>query len=116
MKDLPSSFSMPPGQESHKYFRNLLIEFKKLLKKSKDIDALQWEMDRILDASKELTWKIDRNKIIKQETGEKAVSKVWHEFKRYLQDLEKSSSKANYQDLFDAIEEIELMLNNFDLK
>lgn len=116
MNALPSSFSMPPGQDPHKYFHNLLIEFKKLLKRSKEIAALQIEMEKLLNASKDMSWKSHRDKTFKKEIGEKACAKVWSEFKRYLAALEKKLPSTNYQDLIDAIEDLETLLENFEVK
>lgn len=112
MKELPVNFGMSPGQDYHKYFHNLLIEFKKLLKKSKDISELKAEMNSLINASKTLTWKENR----KHGTGEQACSKVWHEFKRYIESLEKKEPKASAQYLIEAIEEIEILLKNFEVK
>lgn len=116
MNNLPSSFAMRPGQDPHNYFRNLCIEFKKLLKDSDDIDLLQDEMLILINASKEMKWNEDHKKPLKQEVGEKAMAKLWHEFQRYIDGLEKSPAKANRQDLLDAFNEVERLLKNFDIK
>jgi len=116
MSKLPSGFAMKPGQDPHNYFRNLCIEFKKLINQTVDIDMLQDEMDKLINAGKEMKWNENHKLPLKQESGEKAMSKVWHEFQRYVEALQKSSSKANRQDLLDALGEIERMLKNFDVK
>lgn len=116
MNNLPSSFTTRPGQDPHSYFRNLCIEFKKLLKDSKDIDLLQDEMSVIINASKDMKWNENHKKPLKQEVGEKAMAKLWHEFRRYIDALEKSPSKVNHQDLLDAFAEVERLLRNFDIK
>lgn len=116
MKDLPSSFKVPPGQDPHSYFKNLCIEFKKLLKESKDTDLLQNEMVKLINASKDLQWNEDHKKPLKWEAGEKAISKVWDEFKIYINQLSSEKEDYNYQDLLDAIEEIQRMIDNFDVR
>jgi hypothetical protein len=116
MNKLPSNFTMQPGQDPHSYFRNLCIEFKKLIKESDDVNLLQNEMETLINASKDMKWNEDHKKPLKQEAGEKAISKLCNEFRRYVDNLRKSSSKANYQDLLAAFSEIERMLNNFDIK
>ena len=115
MSKLPSSFSMRPGQDPHNYFRNLCIEFKKVLKQTDDVELLQQEMEKLMNASKEMKWNEKHNIPLKQETGEKAIAKVWHEFQRYMTALEKSS-KVDHQDLLDALDQIEVLLRNFDVK
>lgn len=116
MKKLPSNFTMQPGQNPHSYFRNLCIEFIKLLKESDDVDLLQDEMGKLINASKDMKWNEDHNKPLKQEAGEKAISKLFNEFRRYVNNLRNTSSKSNYQDLLDAFSEIERMLNKYDIK
>ena len=114
MNDLPASYKTSPGQNPHSYFRNLCIEYKKILKTSKDINLLQNEMDKLINASKELKWREDLKKPLNQEAGEKAIAKVWHEFQRYIETLT-SSSNANFQDLLTSLDEIERMVANFDV-
>lgn len=115
-KELPSSYMIKPGQDPHKYFRNLCIEFIKLLKRSKDVELLQIEMEKLFNASKDLTWKEDHNKPLKQEVGEKALAKVWHEFKVYIGQLISGKEGYNFQDLIDALNEVEVMIKAFEVK
>ena len=115
MNNLPPSFSMPPGQNPHSYYRNLCIEFKKILNETKDILILQKEMNKLLSASKEMNWKEEKLEIWKKNDGKKAIDKVWYEFKRYIHDLQTSKEKANTQDLLDAIEEIQRQVSNLDI-
>lgn len=109
--DIPTSFSMPPGESQHKYFRNLCIEFKKLVKKSDDLDLLQFEMEKLINASKQINWEHKSTDKFKKDKAEKTLSKVWTEFDRYFMNLKDNKDKSNMQDLLDAIEEVESLIS-----
>jgi len=107
---LPANFSEEPGEELHRYFRNALIEFKKVVKYSKDIDQLQIEMERFLNASKELNWHHKNPQAYSKDKAEKATGKVWTEFKRYIMDLQSNPQKVSSQALIDALSNVEQMV------
>jgi len=107
---LPENFSGNPGEEPHRYFRNALIEFKKVVKSSKDIDQLQIEMERFLNASKQLDWHHKNPQAYRKDEAEKATGKVWTEFKRYIMSLQSNPHKIGPQDLIDAITTVEKMV------
>lgn len=113
---LPSSFSSNPNQDPHKYFKNLLIDFKKEIKGAVDTDALQEKMSTVINASKELLYKDNHQKAIfhKPET-KKAIEKIWTEFDRYILTIQKEPSKANAQDLLDAIAIVETHISENDI-
>jgi len=109
---LPANFSGKPGEEPHRYFRNSLLEFKKVVKTSKDIDQLQIEMERFLNASKQLDWHHKNPQAYRKDEAEKATGKVWTEFKRYIMGLQSKSQKVSPQDLIDALSKVEQMVLN----
>ncbi|NGX34810.1 MAG: hypothetical protein K1060chlam1_01166 [Candidatus Anoxychlamydiales bacterium] len=113
---LPSSFSSNPDQDPHKYFKNLLIDFKKEIKAAVDPDALEEKMSMIINASKEMLYKDNHKKAIfhKPET-KKALDKVWTEFDRYILTIQKNPSEANCQDLLNAVEMVETLIDENDI-
>lgn len=113
---LPSSFSSNPDQDPHKYFKNLIIDFKKEIKGAVDTDALQEKMSTLINASKELIYKDTHKKDIfhKPET-KKAIEKIWTEFDRYILTIQKEPSKANAQDLLEAIAIVETYISENDI-
>jgi hypothetical protein len=106
-KNVPYNFSSPTGQEPRHYFRNLCFEFKKTINKTKDSNTLEIEMENIINACKDLKWKEPKNKDVwKKAEGEKALLKLFAEFKRYVKELKENSSNANNKYLLDALDEI----------
>ena len=111
---LPSNFSTPPGEEPHRYFRNICLDFIKKIKSSKDIDELQVEMERFLSASKEMDWHHKNTGVYHKDEGNKAVWKVWTEFKRYVMDLSSSNPHpGNPEDLLMAVQEVQRLVDSF---
>lgn len=108
---LPTNFSSPPSEEPHRYFRNLCIEFRKLVLHSKDSLTLQQEMEKFLNASKEMTWERHNTGVYHKDEGEKAAQKVWVEFKRYIDNHLNSS-----QDLLEAISAVEQLINSLKVR
>jgi len=107
---LPANFSGMPTAELHRYFRNSLIEFKKVVKSSTNIDQLQDEMERFLNASKELDWHHKNPQAYRKDEAVKATDKVWAEFKRYVMGLQSNPHKVSPQDLIDALSIVEQMV------
>ncbi len=113
MTDLPSSFSSLPDQDPHKYFRNILIAFKKEIEGACDIDSLQEKMQDILNAAKEMKYKTNNHSAkYKKDESEKALEKIWTEFNRYIKTLQNHPDKANNQDLLESVQEVERLINN----
>lgn len=112
---LPANFSAPPGEEPHRYFRNICIEFKKLLKSTKDMDALQIEMEKFLNAAKALDWRHKTSGVYHKDQGEKAADKVWTEFKRFIMVLATNPHRANPHDLIDAVSDIERLIESLNV-
>jgi hypothetical protein len=109
---LPANFSEQPAEDPHKYFRNILIQFRKTIKSSKDADLLQDQMAQFIDASRQMNWHHKQSGVYHKDQGEKAADKVWTEFKRYAQDLQMHPHQANPQDLLEALGEIERLVNS----
>jgi hypothetical protein len=112
---LPANFEGMPGEEPHRYFRNLCIEFKKCIKDSPSIDDLQDKMEDFLNVSKEMNWHNKTSGVYHKEAGDKAVAKVWNEFKRYLFALGSHRGAANPQDLLDSLSEIERIIRALEV-
>ena len=113
---LPSSFSSNPDQDPHKYFKNLIIDFKKEVKGAVDSEALEEKMSMIINASKEMQYTDNHKKGIyhKPET-KKALDKLFSEFDRYILTIQKNPSEANAQDLLDAIAIVETLISENDI-
>ena len=116
MTDLPSSFSSLPDQDPHKYFKNILKDFKKEIQQALDIDALQEKMQTLINASKEMKYLDNRQtSIYHKPATTKALTRIWNEFDRYILIAQKNPSKANPQDLLDAIALVESLLIENDI-
>lgn len=110
---LPNNFASQPAEDPHRYFRNICHDFVKKVKTSKNIDLLQEEMERFINASREMNWHNKNTDVYHKDAGEKATDKVWSEFKRYIFGLLSSqSSRANSQDLLNALAEVERLIHN----
>jgi hypothetical protein len=108
--NLPVNFSTPPGKEPHRFFRNLCIEFKKLLQSSKDLTKLEAVMGDFLNASKEMNWHNKNTGVYHKAEGDKIVSKVWNEFKRYTLTLQ-SGTQADPEFVLTAIDDAISLIN-----
>lgn len=106
MKELPSNFSSPTGQQPRKYFSNLCKEFIKMVQKKTEIDTLEFEMEKLMNASKDLKWPKGTKDVYHKPEGEKAADKIFDEFKKYIQLIKKTPSKANDKYLLDALQEV----------
>lgn len=116
MANLPSSFSSLPDQNHHKYFKNLLTDFKKEIQGALDIDALQEKMQELINAAKEMKYLNNNQKgIYHLPPASKALSKLWKEFDRYIFTAQKIPGNANPQDLLDAIAIVESLLVENDI-
>jgi hypothetical protein len=109
---LPANFSGYPKDELHRYFRNLCIEFKKVIHASKNSDDLLDQMERFMNASKEMDWHHHTTGVYRKDAGEKAVGKVWSEFKRYIHDLQVAPETAVAEDLLDSLAQMEQLIES----
>lgn len=111
MQELSPSYSSLPDEDPHKYFKNLLIDFKKEIEAAIDVAALQEKMLMLINASKQMSY-LDNHptSIYHKPETKKALNKVWKEFDRYILTYQKNPSKANPQDLLDALSIVESLL------
>lgn len=103
---LPSKaqgYSGFPEEENVRYFRNTIIQFKKAIQFSKNIDELNEEMERFMNACRRVVWPHKTSETFRKDDGEKAVGKVVSEFQRYIADMKKNGTEATRQDLLDAL-------------
>jgi hypothetical protein len=114
--ELPVNFESAPGREPHKTFRNTCIEFKKLIKSTKDIGELRQEMQKFIEEAKQMNWQKKNTGVYHKQEGEKLVDKVFSEFKRYMNDLEPYLNKADPHDLLEALEVLVVYINNYQVK
>jgi hypothetical protein len=114
--EIPANYGTAPGEEPRHYFRNICIAFKKTLQETKSIPKLQQAMGDFLNAAKAMRWHHKHEEIYRKDEGEKAMQKVWNEFKRYLIALEKNPEEAKPQDVMEAILEIERLIRNISVE
>ena len=71
------SFSSNPDQSPHKYFKNLLLKFKKEIKKNTEKTYLEEKMEDLINAAKQMIY-IDspKNSIFHKPETQKAIEKV----------------------------------------
>lgn len=103
---LPPSFSGAPGEDIHHYFHNVLLEFKKLIHRSQNIEELEMQMETIINACRDMTWGEENGAICKKSEAEKLFDKLYEEFKRYIEDLQKDLNRANVVDLSFTLQEV----------
>lgn len=111
--ELPANFESPPGEEPHRAFRNTCIEFKKLLKTSKNIPELNQQMEKFMGESKQLHWQSKNTAVYHKDEGKKLTDKVLTEFKRYMTDLEPYLNRADPAPLIEAIKMVERFIDNY---
>ncbi len=109
MSSLPVNFSGAPSEELHHHFRNICIEFQKTIKQSTDIRALDEQIDRFIDTSKQINWHHRNSGVYHKDEGAKACERVCSEYMRYRTGLQKDQG-VNPQDLIDALLGVEQLL------
>jgi hypothetical protein len=112
---LPTNFSGQPGEDLHHHFRNLCLVLKKTLRTSKNREELREVMEQFLSASKEMKWEHVKSDVFHKDEGIKAVSKVQTEFDRYVKELSRGAQPA-FQNLLDALSEVERLVNSLKVK
>lgn len=113
---LPPSFSGMPVEEQCHYYRTVCIEFKKVIKSSKNVAELQEQIDRFLSASREVQWPDHTSGSYHKDEVEKAVQKVANQFRRYVQTLEKEPEKAQHEDLLNALILVETQIDQLKIR
>src|SRR5580692_1448917 len=110
---LPTNFGKGPTEEPHRFFRNVCIQFRKTILSSKNYKALEPEIENFINASKEMNWHVKHSDVYHKDQGEKAVQKVLSECDRYYKALIEAPSKAVAQDLLDALDNLERLIDSF---
>ena len=110
---MPAAYSNP-SQSPHKYFKYLLVSFKKEIINFSKIEELEEKMQAIINAAKDLTF-IDNHKknIFHKPEAEKILDRIFSEFKRYITTLKKEKNTSS-QDLLKSIEIAINTLDNLD--
>jgi hypothetical protein len=111
--ELPANFESAPGGDLHRYFRNACIEFKKVIKATRDISELQQEMQVLIDASKQMNWHTKNTGVQHKDEGAKTVDKLFAEFKRYITDLQTKPSAADPAHLLNALDLMEQFIKSY---
>ena len=109
---LPANFSGVPQEQLHHHFRTVCVEFKKIIKSSKEINELDVQMDRFINICKEMNWQSKNADVYRKNEAEKAVNKIVNEYRRYIKALQTDSENAIAQDLTAAISEVESLLHS----
>ncbi len=110
---LPANFAGQPGEELHRIFRNTCIEFKKLIKSSKNIQELEQEMLKFIGECKAMDWHTNSTGVYHKDEGKKLAEKILAEFKRYKNDLEPLLNKADPTNLLNALDAMEQYVKNY---
>ena len=106
-ENIPYNFSSNPDINLHKYFKNLILEFQKMVESSKDTDVLQFEMEKVLNASKQMKWKMKKKEVYSKDEVEKIMKKLFNEFDRYISDLLYRPSDANNIYLLEILKKVQ---------
>ena len=111
--ELPRNFESAPGQEPHRAFRNLCIEFKKILKSSKKVAELNRVMEKFIDEGKQMNWHAKTTGVYHKDEGKKLTEKVLSEYQRYVKDLEPYLNRADPSPVIEALILLEQFVSNF---
>jgi len=111
---LPTNFSGLPGEEIRHYFRNLCIDFRKAVK-DKDRGEIEQQMQRFIDASRQIDWHHKTSGAFHKDAAEKAAGKVFNECKRFIADLAAKPAEANSRYLLEALTIIEEMVERLKI-
>lgn len=105
------SYSGFPEPSFIRRYRNILLQFKKTIQSSTDLDELQREMEHFLNINRQIVWPHHTSDVFHKDEAEKAVGKVVKEFQRYIKDI-KQHKPTSYQDLLDALLIVESMMSH----
>lgn len=109
---LPANFASCPQEDLHHHCRNVAVEFKKIVKSSKDVNELNSALERYLNVIKYLDWHEKTSSVYHKNDNEKAANKLTKEFNRYATDLGSDQNLANPQGLLNAITEMEQLIQS----
>lgn len=108
---ISSAYPGYPEKKFIRHFRNALLQLRKTIQSSKDIDELKLHMEHFINANRRVVWPHHTSEVFHKDEAEKAVQKVVTEFQRYTQDLQLQKSQKSYQDLLDALFIVESMID-----
>ncbi len=103
---LPANFTGVPQEQLHHHFRNICIEFKKVVKSSKDINELEVQMDRFINVCKGIDWPQKNSEVFRKNQVDKIFNRLMTEYKRYITALQSDTENASSQDLTNAISDV----------
>lgn len=110
---LPDNFGHPPGEERHRAFRNTLIQFKKIIRSSKNVDEIEQEMQNFIDECRQMDWHAKTSEVYHKDEGEKLANKIYAELERYVMALRQKSHDAQSSDLMNALDLMEQYVKSF---
>jgi hypothetical protein len=108
---LPNNFAQAPHEEPHRFFRNVCIQFRKVILTTKEHKQLEPEIENFINASKQMNWHLKPSETFRKDAGEKALQKVLTECERYYKALIADPSSATSQDLLDALSEVQRLID-----
>lgn len=108
---MPSSKPGFPEEKSIRHFRNALLQLKKTIQSSTDVDELKMNMEHFIHVTRKVAWPHQTNEIFRKDEAEKALDKVLTEFQRYIKGLQHQKAKESPQDLLDALLIVETMID-----
>lgn len=111
----PGYSGYPDGTEIRN-LRNALLQFKKILHSSNNIEELNMEMEHFLSASRKVAWPHQSGAVFHKDESEKAVKKVITEYQRYTKDLLNEKPLDSQQDLINALSMVETMMDRVKQK
>ena len=110
---LPDNFAKSPSEGPHRFFRNVCLHFKKTVQRAKDHRELEEDIENFINASKQMDWHVTTGDVFRKNEGERAVFKVLTECERYYKALLLDPATAVAQDLLDALDNLEHLIDNF---
>jgi hypothetical protein len=112
---LPDNFSSAPTEGPHRFFRNVCLHFKKSIQATKDLRELEENIENFINASKQMDWHVQSGDVFRKNEGEKAVLKVLSECERYYKAMLDDPAKAVAQDLLDALDNLNHLIDSFNV-
>lgn len=112
---LSESFERPPGETPHHYFSKVYRDLKKAVQSSKDTELLEREMQKFIDACRQMNWHYQTNSVQHKGEGEKIANKIYTEFKRYIADLRKRPGNAQSEDLLTSLKLMEPLIYTYQV-
>jgi hypothetical protein len=100
-----------PEESQIRHFRNALVELRKTIQFSRDVNELTMQMEGFINANRQVNWPHHTKSVFSKVEPEKAIEKVLTRFRRYLKELETNPNPESYQDLLDAVTVVETLVD-----